>query len=75
MSKAMSKAALERLVTPEELAETLGIEVETLYKWRLRGYGPKGFRIGKYLRWRPSVVDVAPGAGGHRRGLTSCLSS
>jgi predicted DNA-binding transcriptional regulator AlpA len=58
MAKAMSKAALERLVTPEELAETLGIEVETLYKWRLRGYGPEGIRIGKYLRYRPSAVEA-----------------
>lgn len=28
----------------------------TVYHWRRSGYGPKGARVGRYLRYRPEDV-------------------
>ena len=46
----------ERLWTAADVAAYLGIPVKTVYAWRSRGRGPKGFRIGKHLRWRVATV-------------------
>jgi predicted DNA-binding transcriptional regulator AlpA len=46
----------ERLWTPEDLANYLGIPVQTLYQWRRKGTGPKGRRVGRHLRYDPAVV-------------------
>ena len=36
-----------------EVAEFLGVPVATLYQWRHQGYGPRGRRVGRYLRYDP----------------------
>lgn len=46
----------ERLWTAADLAEYLGVPVKTIYAWRAKGLGPKGFRVGKHLRWRVATV-------------------
>ncbi|PXY20754.1 helix-turn-helix transcriptional regulator [Prauserella muralis] len=46
----------DRLWTIEDVAAYLGIPKNTLYQWRTKGYGPKGVRMGKYVRYR--VEDV-----------------
>jgi len=46
----------ERLWTAADVAAYLGVPIKTVYTWRTRGRGPKGFRIGKHLRWRVSTV-------------------
>lgn len=46
----------ERLWTAADVAAYLGVPVKTVYAWRSRGHGPKGFRIGKHLRWRVATV-------------------
>lgn len=46
----------ERLWTPEEVSEFLGIPVGTLYQWRTRRVGPPGRRVGKHLRYLPGDV-------------------
>lgn len=46
------------LMTIEDLSDYLGIPVNTLYKWRTKGYGPAGRRVGKYVRYRPEDVDA-----------------
>ncbi|MFC7500544.1 helix-turn-helix transcriptional regulator [Nocardioides sp. GCM10030258] len=46
----------ERLLTAADLAEYLGVPVKTIYTWRAKGQGPKGFRLGKHLRWRVATV-------------------
>ena len=38
------------------VAAYLGVPKQTLYAWRHTGNGPKGFRVGKHLRWRASTV-------------------
>lgn len=48
----------ERLLTVKELAELCQVSVETVYYWRVKGYGPQGIRVGKHVRFRPSVVEA-----------------
>ena len=47
----------EPFVTTEELAEELGVPVRTVYAWRHRGLGPRGYKIGKHVRFRRSDVE------------------
>lgn len=47
-----------KLWTIQDLAEFLGVPVNTLYQWRSKGYGPTGRRIGKYVRYRPEDVHA-----------------
>ena len=28
----------------------------TIYYWRMTGYGPKGTKVGRYVRYRPDEV-------------------
>jgi predicted DNA-binding transcriptional regulator AlpA len=46
----------EAIWTAAEVSSYLKVSVNTLYYWRLRGYGPKGKRVGRYLRYKPSEV-------------------
>jgi excisionase family DNA binding protein len=39
-----------------EVADYLGVPVMTIYHWRQTGYGPKGTRVGRYVRYRPQDV-------------------
>lgn len=49
-------APMEPLMTTTEVAEFLGIPVQTVYAWRTEGKGPKACRIGKHLRFFPDDV-------------------
>ena len=42
-------------MTITDLAEMLGVPVDTLYGWRHRGEGPKGYRIGRHARYRDAL--------------------
>jgi excisionase family DNA binding protein len=46
----------DRLWGVKDLAEYLGIPVQTIYQWRSKGYGPPGRRIGKHVRFVPEEV-------------------
>lgn len=46
----------ERLWGVADVAEFLGIPTATLYQWRYRGYGPRGRRVGRYVRYDPREV-------------------
>lgn len=46
------------LLSPQQVAEYLGIPVATLYQWRYRREGPPGFRVGRHVRYRRSDVDA-----------------
>ena len=48
--------AIERLWSVEDVAVYLGVPVETLYAWRKKRTGPPAGRVGKHLRYDPSVV-------------------
>jgi excisionase family DNA binding protein len=51
------KQVADSLLTPEGLAEFLGVPVATLYQWRYRGIGPRAYRVGRHLRYAPEEVD------------------
>lgn len=46
-----------RLLRPDELASILGIPLATIYRWRSRGDGPPGIRVGRHVRYRLEDVD------------------
>ncbi|WP_372455493.1 helix-turn-helix transcriptional regulator [Nonomuraea sediminis] len=43
-------------LTPEDLAERVGVPVSTVYQWNSRGGGPRFMRIGRYVRYK--IADV-----------------
>lgn len=47
----------DELLSICEVAAILKVPVTTLRKWRSAGNGPRGFRLGKYVRFRRSSVD------------------
>lgn len=47
----------EKLLSIEEAAEYLNISVNTLRWLRLNNEGPKGFKIGRVLRYREAALD------------------
>jgi excisionase family DNA binding protein len=52
----MSDVLPARFLTPVDLAELLGVPVETVYQWRRKRTGPRGFRVGRHLRYDPQDV-------------------
>jgi excisionase family DNA binding protein len=44
------------LLTPDELCAWLRVPKQTVYRWRTRGGGPCGYRVGRHVRY--AVVDV-----------------
>ena len=48
---------LDKLLSPQDLARYLDVPLSTLYDWRWRGEGPKGFRVGKHIRYRRSDIE------------------
>lgn len=46
------------LMSIHDVSDHLGIPVGTLYQWRTRGKGPKGLRMGRYVRYRPEDVET-----------------
>lgn len=60
MPHAMESSAslLDRLLTPADLAERLGITERTLARWRETGSGPPFIRTGgRFPRYSPDDVD------------------
>jgi len=45
-----------RLWGVKDVSAFLGVPVMTLYHWRRSGYGPRGTRVGRYIRYRPEEV-------------------
>lgn len=49
---------LAPLMTPQEVADFLGMPVATLRKWRSTGTGPPIYRLGKHVRYRLPDVEA-----------------
>ena len=63
---AVEERKADRMWSVEDLSDFLQVPVKTLYQWRLRGYGPKGRRVGKYVRYKESdVVEWVDSLGGN----------
>lgn len=54
----MKRPLPERYLTPVDLADLLGVPVEKVYQWRRKDTGPRGFRVGRHLRFDPEDVRV-----------------
>src|SRR3712207_676698 len=52
------ETALGSVLTLSQLATQLGVSAQTLYDLRSQGRGPRGFRVGRELRFRVSEVDA-----------------
>ena len=53
----MNRPTVEPLLTIQEVADFLGVPVDTVYRWRSRREGPVGYRVGRHVRYRPSAVE------------------
>ena len=42
----------------EEFAAELGVPVRTIYGWRSKGIGPRGYRLGKHIRFRREDIEA-----------------
>ena len=52
-----SEPRLDPVVTMSQLAAQLGVSVQTIYDLRSQGRGPRGFRVGRELRFRMGEID------------------
>lgn len=52
----MHTSRFARLWVSRTWRPSLGVPVKTVYEWRRSGYGPKGRRVGKYVRYDPAAV-------------------
>ncbi|TIC88244.1 helix-turn-helix domain-containing protein [Nocardioides sp. GY 10113] len=50
--------ALDPVLTTSQLAARLGVPIQTLYDLRSQGRGPRGFRVGRELRFRLCEVEA-----------------
>ena len=48
---------LEPLLSAQDLARFLDVPIATVYAWRYRSEGPRGFRVGRYIRYRRCDVE------------------
>ena len=53
-----NKEALEQVLSLSELAARLRVSVQTIYDLRSQGRGPRGFRVGRELRFRVGEIDA-----------------
>lgn len=49
---------IEPVLSLTELCEHLHVSVQTMYDLRSQGRGPRGFRVGRELRFRISEIDA-----------------
>ncbi len=45
-------------LSPQDLADELGVPVSTVYGWRHTGAGPVGHKVGRHVRFRRSDVEA-----------------
>jgi excisionase family DNA binding protein len=51
------RGVADRLLGPDELAAFLGVPLRTIYRWRSRREGPRGYRVGRHVRYRLAEVE------------------
>lgn len=49
---------MAKLMSSTELADYLGVPLQTLYKWRVQKQGPRAIRLGRALHWRVEDVEA-----------------
>ncbi len=48
----------DALLSPQQLADYVGVPVATVYRWRYEGTGPRGIKVGKHVRYRRQDVEA-----------------
>jgi predicted DNA-binding transcriptional regulator AlpA len=48
----------ESLVPLSDVADYFGVPIETFYSWRKKGKAPKGFKVGRAVKYRWSEVEA-----------------
>ena len=48
----------ERLRSITDLSEMLGVQIHAIYRWRHKGEGPVGYRIGRHVKYRRATVEA-----------------
>jgi hypothetical protein len=56
---------MERLLLPCEVAQLLGVKIDTLRIWRARGRGPSYCKIGKLCRYSVATLEAFVKNGDH----------
>jgi len=52
----MPRLNIENLLTPQEIADVLGVTKSTIYQWTHQEYIPH-VKIGRFVRFRQSVIE------------------
>jgi excisionase family DNA binding protein len=56
--KTLDEVGREPLASTPEVAAYLGVPEQTMYQWRSQSKGPRGIKVGKYVRYRWSDVEA-----------------
>lgn len=48
----------DALLSPQQLADYLGVPLATVYRWRYESTGPRGVKVGKHVRYRRRDVEA-----------------
>jgi excisionase family DNA binding protein len=48
----------DALLSPQQLADYLGVPLASVYRWRYEGTGPRGIKVGKHVRYRRRDVEA-----------------
>jgi len=54
----MSTTGNDEFLDPQGLADLFDIPLRTIYNWRNRGTGPRGYRIGRHVRCRRKDIEA-----------------
>ena len=57
-AKAPTLSLVDGVLSLSELCSQLQVSVQTIYDLRSQGRGPRGFRVGRELRFRVSEIDA-----------------
>jgi excisionase family DNA binding protein len=52
------ESQVPELLTVDDLARLLRVPKATIYRWRTTGDGPRGYTIGRYVRFRRAEVEA-----------------
>lgn len=54
MNSTSTPFALDHHLSAQDVADRYGVPLQTVRVWRMKGYGPRGFSVGRYVRYRLS---------------------
>jgi excisionase family DNA binding protein len=57
-AQGLGETPAAQLLTVDELARLLRVPKATIYRWRSIGDGPRGYSIGRYVRFRWPDVEA-----------------